>query len=135
MVRQFRLCDSRIEECPADALRLAAKRVAPGVTTEELNALVDAYIRSRGATASFKGYNGYPASICASVNEEVVHGIPGKKVLKEGDIVSVDVGAIYKGYHGDAAITIPVGHIGPEVQRLLEATKGAASRRRSRCPH
>jgi methionyl aminopeptidase len=95
------------------------------VTTEELNALVDEYIRSKGAEASFKGYNGYPASICASVNEEVVHGIPGKKVLKEGDIISIDVGAHKGGFHGDAAVTVPVGRIGKEARRLLDVTRSA----------
>jgi methionyl aminopeptidase len=109
----------------AGALRLVAERVAPGVTTEELNALVDEYIRSMGAEASFKGYNGYPASICASVNEEVVHGIPGKKVLKEGDIISIDVGAHKGGFHADAAVTVPVGRIGKEARRLLDVTRSA----------
>jgi methionyl aminopeptidase len=97
----------------------------PDVTTAELNDRAGRLIRKMGAVPSFKGYRGYPASICASINEQVVHGIPGGRKLKEGDIVSVDVGAIYKGYHGDAAITIPVGKVGPEIQRLLETTQGA----------
>lgn len=98
---------------------------APGVTTAELDERAERLIRKMGAVPSFKGYRGYPASICASINEQVVHGIPDGRTLKEGDIISVDVGAIYKGYHGDAAITIPVGKVGPEVERLLEVTRDA----------
>ncbi len=109
----------------AGALRLAAEKVAAGVTTEELDALIDAFIRSRGAEASFKGYNGYPASICASVNEEVVHGIPGKKVLKEGDLISIDVGTYKGGFHGDSAVTLPVGKIDGNARRLLDVTRSA----------
>jgi methionyl aminopeptidase len=109
----------------AGALRLAAGKIAAGMTTEELDALIDGFIRSRGAEASFKGYNGYPASICASVNEEVVHGIPGKRVLKEGDIISIDVGAYKGGYHGDSAMTLPIGKINGDAQRLLEVTRAA----------
>lgn len=109
----------------AGALRLAAGKVAAGMTTEELDALIDAFIRSWGAEASFKGYNGYPASICASVNEEVVHGIPGKRVLKEGDIISIDVGTYKGGFHGDAAMTFPVGKIAGDAERLLEVTRSA----------
>jgi len=106
------------------------ERVAPGVTTAELNELAEAVIYSYDAIPSFKGYPPggaypFPASICASVNEELVHGIPGPRVLQEGDIISIDVGAILDGYHGDAAITLPVGQIAPETQRLLEVTEGA----------
>lgn len=97
----------------------------PDVATAELNERAERLIRKMGAIPSFKGYRGYPASICASINEQVVHGIPDGRRLKDGDIVSVDVGAIYKGYHGDAAITIPVGQISSEAQRLLEVTQGA----------
>ncbi|MBM3319821.1 MAG: type I methionyl aminopeptidase [Candidatus Eisenbacteria bacterium] len=109
----------------ASALRLAAEKIAPGVTTEELDELIAAHIRSRGAEPSFKGYNGYPASICASINEEVVHGIPGNRALKEGDIVGIDVGAYKNGFHGDSAATFPVGEIGDEAKRLLDATRAA----------
>jgi methionyl aminopeptidase len=109
----------------AGALRLAAEKVAAGVTTEELDALIDAFIRSRGAEASFKGYNGYPASICASVNEEVVHGIPGKKILKVGDLISIDVGTCKGGFHGDSAVTFPVGEIDGDAKRLLDVTRSA----------
>jgi methionyl aminopeptidase len=113
----------------AEVLQLLGEMIAPGVTTADLNAAADALIRKRGATPSFKGYHGFPASICTSVNEQVVHGIPSKKcVLKEGDLVSVDVGAIYKGYHGDAAMTYCVGgapRASSEQQRLMGVTQSA----------
>ena len=97
----------------------------PGVTTAELDAAAEALIRKQGATPSFKGYHGFPASICASVNAEVVHGIPSnKRVLHEGDLISVDVGAIYKGFHGDGAMTYCVGSAPtPEQQRLMDVTQ------------
>lgn len=95
------------------------KAVAPGITTAELDRIAEDAIIKRGALPSFKGYNGFPASICTSVNEEVVHGIPGLRKLMDGDIISIDVGAMMKGYHGDAAITLPVGKVSQEVQRLL----------------
>ena len=106
------------------------ERVAPGVTTAELNELAEAVIYGYDAIPSFKGYppgsdHPFPASICVSLNEELVHGIPGPRVLEEGDIVSIDVGAILDGYHGDAALTLPVGRISPEAQRLLDVTEGA----------
>lgn len=105
------------------ALLAAKQAVRPGITTLEIDQVVEDYIRSQGAVPSFKGYDGFPGSACISVNEEVVHGIPGDRVLKEGDIVSVDVGAIYEGYHGDAARTYPVGTISPEAQRLIDVTR------------
>ena len=104
------------------------KYIAPGVTTGELDAVAERFIRSQGATASFKGYNGFSGSICASVNHELVHGIPGDKVLKEGDIISIDIGAKYAGYHGDSAWTYAVGRIGEEDQRLLDVTEEALFR-------
>ena len=109
----------------AEALRLVGRKIRPGMTTGGLNGLVDEYIRSEGAVPSFKGYNGYPASICTSVNEGVVHGIPGSRVLKEGDIVSVDVGALRGGFHGDSAETFPVGEITGDARNLLDVTKRA----------
>jgi methionyl aminopeptidase len=110
----------------AEVLELMGEMVGPGVTTAELNADADALIRKRGAVPSFKGYHGFPASICASVNTEVVHGIPSKKcVLRAGDLISVDVGAIYKGYHGDAAKTYCVGTPTLAQQRLLDVTQQA----------
>jgi methionyl aminopeptidase len=100
-------------------------RVRPGVSTKDLDAFAEDFIRGHGATPAFLGYHGYPASICASVNDEVVHGIPGPKVLKEGDIIGVDVGAVLDGYVGDAARTYPVGGISPEARRLMDATRDA----------
>lgn len=100
--------------------------VRPGVTTAELDALADATIRSQKCIPSFKGYRGFPGSICASINEELVHGMPSPtRVLQEGDVISLDVGAIYQGWHGDAAITVPVGQVSETAQRLLETTEGA----------
>ena len=97
--------------------------IKPGVTTKELDKLAEDYIKSRGATPSFKGYDGFPGTICASINEEVVHGIPGNRKLKEGDIISIDSGACYKGYHGDSAWTYPVGKISKEKEYLLKHTE------------
>ena len=94
-----------------------------GMTTKELDQIAEDYIRSKGAVPSFKGYSGYPASICASVNDVVVHGIPDERVLKEGDIISLDIGAILNEYNGDAAQTLPVGEISPLAQRLLQVTE------------
>lgn len=105
----------------AQAHRLLAERVAPGVRTRELDDLVARLFERNGAVSSFKGYQGYPANICVSVNEQVVHGIPGDRTLEEGDIVSIDVGAIVDGFHGDSAWTYPVGNIDDEAKRLLEA--------------
>lgn len=106
-------------------LELEAK-VRPGVTTAELDALAERMATALGATPAFKGYLGYPASLCASINDEIVHGIPSpSRVLKEGDIVSLDFGVFYKGYVGDAAITVGVGTISPEAQRLLTVTREA----------
>lgn len=100
--------------------------IKPGVTTHELDVLAENFIRSLGAIPSFKGYNGFPGSICASVNEVVIHGIPSKKkVLKEGDILSLDLGVNYKGYHADSAWTFKVGHVDPKVERLLKVTEEA----------
>lgn len=99
------------------------KFIKPGITTAEIDKLGYDYIISRGALPSFKGYEGYPASICTSVNQEVVHGIPGKKRLKNGDIITLDIGACYKGYHGDSAWTYAVGNISKENAYLMEHTK------------
>lgn len=97
--------------------------IKPGITTKELDKLAYDYIISRDATPSFLNYEGYPASICTSVNEEVVHGIPSDRVLQEGDIISIDIGACYKGYHGDSAWSYPVGNIDEEKKYLLEHTE------------
>ena len=98
--------------------------IKPGISTWEINALGEKLIRSYGCIPNFLNYNGYPASICTSVNDEVVHGIPSKeRILKEGDIISLDAGLIYKGYHSDAARTYPVGKVSPEAEKLIEVTK------------
>lgn len=106
------------------ALRLAGQLVAPGVTTGEIDKQVEAFIRSQGAIPSFLGYGGFPASACISINNEVIHGIPSpSRVIHEGDIVSVDVGAYIDGYHGDNAATFPCGEISEEAKRLLDVTR------------
>jgi len=107
----------------ADTLERLAGLVKPGITTDALDRFAESYLAKRGAKASFKGYNGFPASVCVSVNEEVVHGIPGKRRLQEGDIVGIDLGAIVNGWHGDAAITVPVGEVDPEIKRLLKVAE------------
>jgi methionyl aminopeptidase len=114
----------------AEVLAMMREQVAPGVTTAELDEMAEEIICGHNAIPSFMGYppgsvHPFPASICASINEELVHGIPGPRVLEEGDIISIDVGAILEGYHGDAAVTLPVGQISPETQELLEVTEGA----------
>lgn len=109
----------------ARVLEALQAKAAPGITTAELDEEAERLIRKLGAIPSFKGYHGYPATICASINEQVVHGIPNGRRLQEGDILSVDVGAILKGYHGDAAVTLPIGSVSPEARRLLEVTEGA----------
>ncbi|MGZ0051195.1 type I methionyl aminopeptidase [Brevibacillus gelatini] len=102
-----------------------AKAIKPGVTTKQLDEIAETFIRSMGAVPSFKGYGGFPGSICASVNEELVHGIPGKRTLQEGDIISIDIGAQFQGYHGDSAWTYPVGKISAENEKLLRVTEEA----------
>jgi methionyl aminopeptidase len=104
----------------AETLALVSKEVRPGLTTADLDKIGHDYIRSRGAVPSFKGYNGFPASLCTSVNEEIVHGIPGPRVLQEGDLLSIDCGAFYRGYHGDAATTVGVGKIEPAAQKMID---------------
>ena len=101
------------------------RHVAPGVTTAQLNKLADEFIRSHGAVPSFLGYEGFPAALCMSVNDVVVHGFPSDYVLKEGDVVSVDCGTLYKGWQGDSAYTFPVGEVDPETRRLLDVTKAS----------
>lgn len=112
----------------AEILAMLGKAIKPGITTIELDSLAMRHIKESNAEPAFLGYCGFPASICASINEEVVHGIPGSRRLQEGDIVSIDVGAFYKGYCGDAAATFPVGEISPQALRLLEVTRGALFR-------
>ena len=101
------------------------KNIRPGITTLELDKIAEDFIVSQGCTPSFKNYNGFPNAICVSVNDEVVHGIPSKRKLKEGDIVSVDIGVCYKGYHGDSAWTYKVGDVSKEKELLMKHTEEA----------
>jgi methionyl aminopeptidase len=112
------------------AAAIAAVRavVAPGITTRELDAVAEGVIRAAGAVPSFLGYHGYPATLCLSVNDEVVHGIPGPRVIADGDVVSIDCGAIVGGYHGDSAVTVCVGSVAPEVRALVDVTEESLRR-------
>lgn len=126
VIKTARELSKMLDACKisAEALRVAGEAVKPGVTTYEIDTVVRKFIEKQGATPSFLGYGGFPASACISVNNVVIHGIPSKKqVLKEGDIVSVDVGAFYEGFHGDNAYTFPCGKISANAQALLDATK------------
>lgn len=107
----------------AETLRRLRGMVEPGMTTRELDAVAESTIRAAGASPTFKGYRGFPASICASVNDEVVHGIPSDRQLRAGDILKIDCGATLDGYVGDAAISVPVGQVPPEIERLMETTR------------
>ncbi len=110
----------------AAALARMRDAVAPGVSTADLDAIAESVIRDAGAVPSFKGYHGYPASICSSVNEQIVHAIPAKsQVLREGDLISIDCGAVLNGWHGDAAITVGVGETAPELLRMAEVAEDA----------
>lgn len=115
------------------ALLELANRVKPGVTTTELDKFAFDFFKKNDCKPAFLGYHGYPATICASVNNEVVHGIPGRRVLEEGDIVGIDIGAFYKGYCGDSARTFPVGRVSSEVKKLLEVTFEALNRGIEQC--
>ena len=108
-----------------ETLAIVEKAVAPGVTTDDLDRLAEAEIRRQGARPAFVGYRGYPKTLCTSINDEVVHGIPGKRALQEGDIIGIDCGAVVDGYFGDAARTVGVGRIDPESAKLLEVTRRA----------
>lgn len=109
----------------AETLAEVKKAVKPEATTQELDQIAEKYIKSKGAIPAFKGYHGFPGNICTSVNEEVVHGIPGLRKLKTGDNVSIDIGTVINGYYGDAAITVPVGEVDAEVASLIEATEAS----------
>ncbi len=108
-----------------DALRAVRAQVAPGVTTQELDDVAREYIRQAGGEPSFLGYQGYPASLCVSINDEVVHGIPGPHIIRDGDVVSLDLGVAYDGWLTDSAVTVVVGTVSPEVQKLVAATEAA----------
>jgi methionyl aminopeptidase len=112
----------------AETLRDLRRMVEPGITTRDLDAYAEKKIRSAGADPTFKGYKGFPASICASVNDEVVHGIPSDRKLREGDIIKIDCGATLDGYVGDAAISVAVGAISPELERLMQITRDSLFR-------
>jgi methionyl aminopeptidase len=116
---------ARAGEVVADALALLGEHARPGVTTQQLDELADEFIRSRGGTPTFKGYRGYPASICASPNSMVVHGIPSMYALREGDILSVDVGVTLDGFVADSAYTFPIGEVSDEAEHLLEGCQAA----------
>jgi methionyl aminopeptidase len=106
-------------------LQTLAEDIGPGMRTQELDSICVQELTRYGARSSFKGYRGFPANLCVSINNEIVHGIPGERILREGDVVSLDVGAVLDGFQGDAAITVGVGNISPEAIRLLEVTEGA----------
>lgn len=116
---------ARASRLVAETLMVLKQEVRPGITTEELDCLAESFIRSHKGIPAFKGYRSYPKTLCASVNDQVVHGIPSKRVLKNGDIVGLDLGAIVDGFYGDAAITVPVGTVHPRVAELLRVTEEA----------
>lgn len=109
----------------AEVLRTLSREVRPGLRTKELDSLTAREVVRLGGVASFLGYRGFPANLCVSINDEIVHGIPGERIIHEGDIVSLDFGAIFQGFQADAALTIPVGKVSPEVTELLEVTRNA----------
>ena len=111
----------------AEALRIIRKEVRPGISTDHLDRVAEEYILAHGGIPAFKGYHNYPKTLCASINDQVVHGIPSKRVLKEGDIIGLDLGAIVDGFYGDSAVTVPVGEIDPRVQLLLRITEESLS--------
>lgn len=117
----------------AKALRMVGEAVAVGVSTKELDAVAEECIRAEGAVPAFKGYHGFPATLCTSIDEQVVHGIPGRRTLRDGQILSVDCGAIVDGFYGDSAMTFPVGAISPEARRLLDATAASLQAGIARC--
>jgi len=106
-----------------ETLALLRELAKPGITTLELDRMAEEYIRAQGAIPAFKGYNGFPATLCTSINEQVVHGIPGLRCLESGDIISIDCGAVKEGYFGDAAVTLPIGDVGEDLQKLLRVTE------------
>ena len=112
----------------AGIMKELEKKVKPGVSTEELDRVAETLIFDSGAKCSFKGHEGYPACLCTSINEEIVHALPSQRQLKEGDIISLDLGIFYKGYHTDMAVTLPVGKVAPDTQRLIRITKKALKR-------
>lgn len=120
-VELMRVAGKVVGQC----IEMLAKHVRPGITSKELDIIAEEFIRSKGCTPAFKGLYGFPGSVCISFNEEVVHGIPGSRVLKEGDIISLDVGATFKGWNADAAATFPVGEVTAEAAKLVDVTREA----------
>jgi len=117
----------------AQALKELGKLVEPGITTQELDKYANDFLKKCDCAPAFLGYHGYPSTICVSVNDEVVHGMPGKRVLQEGDVVGIDIGAFYQGYCGDSARTFPVGKVNPQVKNLLEVTFQALNKGIEQC--
>ncbi len=117
-------CIRKASKLTADTLSLLITKAKPGISTLELDIIAEEYIRSHGGIPSCKGYYGFPATICASINDEVVHGIPSaKRKLKNGDVLSIDLVSAVDGYHGDSAVTVPIGHVKPDVMKLLKVTE------------
>ncbi|MCJ7786824.1 type I methionyl aminopeptidase [Patescibacteria group bacterium] len=115
-------------EILAKIMKELGKKVQPGITTKELDRLAESLIFKYGGRCSFKGYEGYPSCLCTSINEEIVHALPSDRALKEGEIISLDLGILYKGFHTDMAVTVPVGRVDPETQRLIRVTKKSLKR-------
>lgn len=112
----------------ADTLRFLGSKMRPGMTTLELDQLAEKFIRDHKAVPAFKGYRGFPSNICVSIDNEVVHGIPGQRIISEGQLISIDLGVLKNGYYADAASTFPLGEVGSEAQKLIEVTSGALNR-------
>ena len=119
---------SRASQIVVECQKMLIRELKPGMTTLELDALTETCIRDLGGIPAFKGYRNYPMSLCASINEEVVHGIPSQRVLKDGDIIGLDVGAIVEGFYGDGAVTISVGEVPPSIRQLIQVTRDALSK-------
>ena len=116
---------ARASRVVAETLAMLRREVRPGITTDELDRLAEQFIRSHGGTPAFKGYRNYPKTLCASINDQVVHGIPSKRALKEGDIIGLDLGAIVEGFYGDSAVTVGVGKVSPRIAELLKVTEAS----------
>jgi methionyl aminopeptidase len=119
---------SRASKIVAECQKILIRELKPGMTTLDLDMLTETYIRDHGGTPAFKGYRNYPKSLCASLNEEVVHGIPSQRILKDGDIIGLDIGAIVEGFYGDGAVTVSVGEVQPSIRQLIKVTQEALSK-------
>jgi len=119
---------SRASQIVAECHKLLIREIKPGMTTQDLDTLTETCIRDLGGIPAFKGYRNYPKSLCVSVNEEVVHGIPSRRILKDGDIVGLDVGAIVDGFYGDGAVTVSVGEVQPRIHKLIQVTRDALAK-------